>query len=299
MGGNLTMSNMFPGVTLAQERTASGLLAMFNFLEIFGFMTVLIVLLVAWLSPHVNRTRVWYSFMASWLLFCMSYFLLAGPASRTPARPRPLPYPSGFDVCCACPVSHGHNSASLTAQLTSSTSFGTLSVLLHLQMFPIISFVLVVIETLVVGLSHSADVERARSGMFCHLKNPIPAKTTAIAVLLASITMVAFEVKTLILLYRNWTAFQKLRVRSNDTVSLPLIIRVCVFSLLLPLIAGVLAAVSFLETSIVEEGRQHLGTALLPTVVGVLFGTQQDILRALKFWRTREADSEKITGSAV
>jgi hypothetical protein len=78
----------------AQEGGNLSLLAVFNFLQFFGsffvteacslfipfagFLSVAIVVVTAWLSPRIYRTSTWYSFMGSWMFFCLSYFVIVG-----------------------------------------------------------------------------------------------------------------------------------------------------------------------------------------------------------------------------
>lgn len=119
-----------------------------------------------------------------------------------------------------------------------------------------------------IGLSDRGGIARDLSGMFCHLTNSLQyeftsspvncsqrrsnrAKITAIAVILAVVAMLVYEGGyyavcpsqsylltglTIFVLYRNWSAFQRLRVRANNDISLPLIIRVTIFSFL-PMVA--------------------------------------------------------------
>ncbi|KAJ7170729.1 hypothetical protein C8R43DRAFT_1120477 [Mycena crocata] len=89
------MSKVFIGEDIEVESDSFTLLAVFNFLQIFGltqlyftsarahaassgFFSLLFVVLTAWISPGVYRTPAWYSFMGSWMFFCLSYFVIVG-----------------------------------------------------------------------------------------------------------------------------------------------------------------------------------------------------------------------------
>ncbi|KAJ6576547.1 hypothetical protein DFH09DRAFT_363315 [Mycena vulgaris] len=59
------------------DRNSFTLLAVFNSLQIFG-LSLVVVALTAWMSPRVHRISAWYSFMASWMFFCLLYFIMVG-----------------------------------------------------------------------------------------------------------------------------------------------------------------------------------------------------------------------------
>ncbi|KAF7312379.1 hypothetical protein MIND_00251200 [Mycena indigotica] len=297
-----SMSQMFPGDTLAQEHTSLALLAVYNFLQIFGFMIVLITLIIAWISPGVHRSRVWYSFMLSWLFFCLSYFMLAG------SQVGPEPPAS---VCLV--------QAALIYAGPVLTSAGTLSVMLHMylilwsvfknkarpskrqitmiQVYPYIVGLLTLIIALGIGLAHPSIAARDDTGFYCHYTSSIQPTITAVVVLLTVLVMISFEAKTALLLYRNWTAFRKFH--SQDGISLALIVRLSIFSIL-PMVAGGLTALSFFTQSTVNGAKTHLATAILPSAAGFIFGTQNDILRGLMFWKPKaESDETEPKDSAV
>ncbi|KAJ6531858.1 hypothetical protein B0H19DRAFT_459361 [Mycena capillaripes] len=297
MAGNYTMSKVFAGEDIQAENDSFALLAVFNFLQIFGFLSIAIIVLTAWLSPRVRRTPAWYFFMSSWMFFCLSYFFIAG--QQVGAEPPP------FGICVtqaaliyAAPPLTSCVSLSFLLQLYTTVS----SVLRHgqasrtrtilLQIFPFAVHFIFFIETLIIGLSNRHEVARNLSGMFCHLTNSFQAKVTATVVILAMISMLVYEVLTVMLLYRNWTAFQRLRVRSNDAVSLPLLIRVTVFSFL-PMVAMAISSMSFLPSSPIVEAQTNLIVAFLPAAAAVIFGTQRDLLNAWMFWKKTPTLSEQ------
>ncbi|KAJ7639853.1 hypothetical protein DFH06DRAFT_1217351 [Mycena polygramma] len=296
MAANDTMSKVFAGEDVKAERDSFSLLAVFNFFQIFGFLSIGMIMLTAWLSCRVHRTPAWYMFMAAWMVFCLSYFLIAG--QQVGAEPL-------FGVCVtqaaliyAAPPLTSCVSLSFLLQLHSTVS----AVLRHgkssrtrtivMQTFPIAVHVIIFVEALVVGLSNRVEVARNTSGMFCHITNAFQAKVTAIVVILAMLTMLVYEVLTIILLFRNWTAFQRLRVRSNDAVSLPLMIRITVFSFL-PMVAMAISSISFLPSSPILEAQMNLIIAVLPVAAAIIFGTQRDILNAWMFWKKTAMPQEK------
>ncbi|KAJ7773340.1 hypothetical protein B0H16DRAFT_146430 [Mycena metata] len=291
MAGNHTMSNLFAGEDISAERQSFTLLAIFNFLEIFGFLSLAIIVLTAWLSPMVRRTSAWYSFMLSWMFFCLSYFLIAG--QQVGAEP-------SFEICVtqaaliyAAPVLTSCVSLAFLLQLHSTASSvlrsGSVSRIrtTTIQIFPFTVHFIVFIETLTLGLSNRPEVARDISGMFCHLTNSLQAKLTATVVILAMLTMLVYEGLTVALLYRNWTAFKRLRVRSNDAILLPLMIRVTVFSFL-PMVAMMISSLAFLPSSPIAEGKLHIIVAFLPAAAAIIFGTQHDILNAWMFWNRKK-----------
>ncbi|KAJ7429674.1 hypothetical protein B0H11DRAFT_1056457 [Mycena galericulata] len=289
MAGNYTMSNVFVGDSEGQERDSFMLLAIYNFLQIFGFVSLAIVVLTAWLSHTVHRTAAWYSFMGSWMYFCLCYFLIAG--QQVGAEP-------SFGVCMtqaaliysAPPLTSCVSLAFLLQLYTTVATVlkngqmsRTWTMVLHL--FPFAVPFIIFWEALIIGLFHPHDVVRDSSGMFCSFtKITFQVKLTAAIVLLAMIAMLVFEALTLVLLLRNWTAFQRLRIHPNNAVSLPLIIRVSVFSFL-PMVAMVMSSLSLLPNSPVADAKSNLVVAFLPSAAAVIFGTQRDILKAWMFWK--------------
>ncbi|KAJ7126937.1 hypothetical protein C8R44DRAFT_108998 [Mycena epipterygia] len=304
MVGNYTMSNVFAGEDNgAQERESFMLLAVFNFLQIFGFLTLGIIVLTAWLSPRVHRTSAWYLFMGSWMFFCLSYFIIVG--QQVGAEPP-------FGVCVtqaamiyAAPPLTSCVSLAFLLQLYSTVSSvlrsdrisRTWTIFLHT--FPFVVYFALFCETLIIGLVNRHEVARDISGMFCHLTNSFQVKITAGVVILAMITMLVYEALTVAVLYRNWTAFQRLRVRSNNAVSLPLMVRVTIFSFL-PMVAMVISTLTFVPnsptTSSIGDAQSNLVVAL-PTAAAVIFGTQRDILDAWIFWKKAPVLPEPKAGN--
>ncbi|KAJ7650201.1 hypothetical protein FB45DRAFT_887245 [Roridomyces roridus] len=303
MAGNYTAPDVFAGEdTETQLRASLALLAIFNFFQIFGFLSLGIVVLTAWLSPTIHRTPAWYSFMATWMWFCVSYFLIAGQQ----VGPEPE-----FGVCVV--------QASLVYAGPPLTSCASLALLLQLYftvsavlknqrinrvwsimllIFPYTIHLLFFLETLALGLSHQGEIARDLSGMFCHLTNSLQAKITAIVVILAMVAMLVYEGLTAIVLYRNWAAFQRLRVRSNSDISLPLIVRVTLFSFL-PMVAMGVSTLSLFPDNPgpVFEGQINLVVAFLPAAAAVIFGTQRDILNAWMFWKSTSSSTGQIAGN--
>jgi len=257
-------------------------------------------MLTAWVSSRVHRTTAWYSFMGSWMFFCLSYFLIAG--QQVGAEP-------DFGVCItqasliyAAPPLTSCVSLAFLLQLYSTVSAvlknrrmsRTRSMMLH--MFPFAVHCLFFFETLAIGLSNRQEIARNVSGMFCHLNNSFQVKITAAVVILAMIAMLVYECLTVVLLYRNWTAFQRLRIRSNNAISLPLMVRVSIFSFL-PMIAMVISSLSFLPSTPIFEAQTNLVVAFLPAAAAVIFGTQRDILNAWMFWRATLVSPEQKAGN--
>ncbi|KAF7312371.1 hypothetical protein MIND_00250400 [Mycena indigotica] len=298
---NSGMSQMFPGDTLAEEKTSLRLLAVFNFLQIFGFMVVLITIIVAWMSPGVHRTRVWYSFMLSWLFYCLSYFMLAGGQ----VGPEPA-----FSVCLvqaaliySGPVLISSATLSLILYMYLTLSFvlrnGTPTSKRHttmIQVYPYIAWALRFIVALSIGLSHQSFVARDTTGFYCHFTNAVQATISAVIALITVLIMIFLEVRIAILLSRNWVAFRKFHPNSQSGISLPLIIRLCIFTIMSIVGLG-LTALSFLPQSTVDEGKTHLAAAIIPCFAGFIFGTQKDTFKALMFWRPSIAE-DKPTAKA-
>ncbi|KAJ7285033.1 hypothetical protein C8J57DRAFT_1290202 [Mycena rebaudengoi] len=304
MTNNVRSSDAFAGEgKAAQEGGNLSLLAVFNFLQFFGFLSVAIVVVTAWLSPRIYRTSTWYSFMGSWMFFCLSFFIIVG--QQVGAEP-------DFGVCLT--------QAALIYSAAPLTSWGSLVFLLQLyfnvsavlengkpsrsqkiglHLIPFAVHLVVFLEALIIGLLNRDQVSRDPSGMYCHLQHPLQYKISAAVVILAMILMLIYEGLIANVLYRNWNAFQKLRVHSPNAAPLPLMIRMIVFSFL-PMFAIAMAiSANFYFPNQESFTKIHLVIASLPAAAAFIFGTQHDILSVWMFWKKPETGSHKSWDSAV
>ncbi|KAJ7650202.1 hypothetical protein FB45DRAFT_1017601 [Roridomyces roridus] len=283
-----------------QQIENSTLLVVFNFLQIFGFFALGIIVLTAWLAPTVHRTGAWYSFMGSWMSF---YFLIAGQQEGAQPNLSVCIVQAAF-VYAAPPLTSTvsvafllHLFSTVSTIFTSSNRSRNWRVVMHL--FPFAVHFVIFLETLIVGLANSDKVFRDRTGMFCSFNNiPFQLKLTSAVVILDMIAMLVLEALTFVLLRRNWAAFKRLRVRSNGTLSLPLMIRVSLFSFL-PMIAMVLGTMSFMPDPPISEAQSNVVVAFLPTAAAVIFGTQQDILRVWMFWKNSTTVVSREAGARL
>ncbi|KAJ7048051.1 hypothetical protein C8F01DRAFT_1198154 [Mycena amicta] len=227
----LAMSDSFSGASGLEERDT--LLILFNFFQISVFFSLLLVMLTAWCSPKVHRTLSWYLFIASWMVFCVSYFLIAGqqvgpePPFAVCVTQAALIYASPPLTACASLAFLVQLYNTVTGILREHKAPSTPKIL---YFAPLVIYLLVFVEALTLGISKPGEVSRNDSGSFCHLTNSVQAKISAIVVIIAMITMLNYEVLIALVFYRNWGTFRRLPIRSRNAISLTLAVRVSIFS---------------------------------------------------------------------
>jgi len=200
------------------------------------------------------------------MFFCLSYFLIAG--QQVGAEPQfglcvtqaaliyAAPPLYQFDFMCLTGVFIAAILHCLICSQKSSDESHLVNSVARLSIRRPLSLLLR--DT--IGLSNPQEIARDGSGMFCHLTNSFQAKITAVVVILVMIAVLVYECLTVVLLYRNWAAFQRLRVRSNNAVSLPLLVRVSLFSFL-PMVAMAISSLSVFPSTPIFEAQTNLVVA--------------------------------------
>jgi hypothetical protein len=275
------------GLTEETESLYLSFIWVFNTLQIVGLVSITALTLIVRFSSSIKRALTWYIFMIGWIVWCISYFLLAGqqtgdcPAFGFCLFQAALVYAGPPANACAC--------LAILLQLYFSMDSAPNKIPSHpwkvklLFAAPPVVFALVFIEILVYGLLHPDQVQRDTTGMFCGISNGLPTRISAALVAIFSLVMLFYEVRTFTALYRNWSLFRRLQITKESTgVSVALIVRVSIFSFLPILALGISVASAVLTTS---STMAHLVTASLPSAAVIIFGTQQDILSALRFWK--------------
>ncbi|KAF9060334.1 hypothetical protein BDP27DRAFT_1339819 [Rhodocollybia butyracea] len=261
---------------------------LYNGLQIFGFLSVTGITLLATFSRRIQRSLTWYNFMLGWVVWCISFSLLIG--QQTGGCP-------AFGLCLF--------QAALVYAGPPANAFATVAIILQLyfqttarlnnaknpqwqttliSVAPPSLYILIFALIIVFGFLNPSQIQRDTTGMFCGISSGVPTQIGAALVASLSIIMLFFEVKTFTLLYRNWAMFRHIRAETKNSVnsvSLTMIIRVSVFSFL-PILALGISLVSATSTS---SNLAHISTASLPGAAALIFGTQRDVLSVLMFWR--------------
>ncbi|KAK7440061.1 hypothetical protein VKT23_017311 [Stygiomarasmius scandens] len=280
-----------------------GIIGVYNFLQVFGLISVLLVFSTAALSPRVRRATIWYIFMFGWIIWCISHLLLVGHQTGGPPARGLCTFQAA--LVYAGPPANACATLGILLQLYFSVrstlkqnNSPPLWQTVMVNAAPLITYVCVFLESLLYGGLMPERVERDPTGIFCHISTPVPALTSAALVAIFSISMIIFEVITFFLLYHNWSAFRRLRTTSQGSkVSVTMIVRISIFSIL-PMLALGLVVKSTLEDtrlSQTNDASSNIATATLSGAAGLIFGTQQDLLLEWAFWRRLRGQSGTLS----
>ncbi|KAJ7588463.1 hypothetical protein C8J56DRAFT_1050532 [Mycena floridula] len=261
--------------------TMSGYVTAFDTLQFLGLFSTFGIVVTAVFSSKIQRGMTWYFFMAELVVFCIAYLLIVGHQSGDDP-------PFGWclfqaALIFAVPAMCAFSALAMVFQLyiTMSASLAHLSDRVHgmidlsLLAFPIFIFFLVVVEITAAGLANPPSVVRSNSGMFCTVTGKTSGTITAVLVVIAVLLMLICEGLIISVYIKRRRASSRL-LDGDTLVSLPVIIwfRVTV-------------AASSGGTTWTSEttSTAFLGVACLPLVTSVIFGSQEDMLRAWMFWK--------------
>ncbi|KAF5361473.1 hypothetical protein D9758_006247 [Tetrapyrgos nigripes] len=272
------------------------LLWTYNTLQIFGLITVAMVLSTAALSPGVRRSTIWYIFMSGWIVWCISYLLLVGhqtgppPAHAFCTVQAALIYAGPPSNACATLGILLRLYLAVNATLKSRTKPLRWKVMVLNAGSPV-TWVMVFTGSLVYGIVNPDLVHRDPSGMYCNISSIVPSGVSASLVALFCVIMIIFEgsIITFTLLYQNWAAFRRLqRTASSDAASVAMVVRVSIFSVL-PMLALALS----IRFAFSHSSGWNIAVAILPGAAGLIFGTQRDIFTKWFFCRTKSKKDDK------
>ncbi|KAJ7582005.1 hypothetical protein C8J56DRAFT_1168094 [Mycena floridula] len=270
----------------------SGYVTAFDTLQFLGLFSTFGIVVTAVFSSKIQRGMTWYFFMAELVVFCIAYLLIVGHQSGDDP-------PFGWclfqaALIFAVPAMCAFSALAMVVQLyiTMSASFTHLSDRVHgmidfsLLAFPIFIFFLVVVEVTAAGLANPPSVVRSNSGMFCTVTGKTSGTITAVLVVIAVLLMLICEGLIISVYIKRRRASS--RLHDGDTlVSLPVIVRVSAFSLLpaIALLVTVAASSGATTWTSTTTSIAFLGVACLPLITSVIFGSQEDMLRAWMFWK--------------
>ncbi|KAL4264672.1 hypothetical protein AB1N83_003958 [Pleurotus pulmonarius] len=258
------------------------LITTYNVVLIVGLVLNILVVSVAYVSRRVQRCRSWYIFMMSWIILSLSFLFLLGQQTG----PKPA-----FEICLAQAV--------LIYAAPPLTAFSTLILVVNLyfglsggcararfllwlsMLLPPAVYLSIIAEATVIGITNPSEVRRDRTGMYCHIKLATPAIVTFAVIGLSVIFMVGFMVATVLVVRRKSTSFVGQKVPAS-VVPLGIIVRVGVFTIA-PISVLILEALIMLKSqSIVAMSVTAIMYAVLPLLAALTFGTQADILHAMR-----------------
>ncbi|KAK7032371.1 hypothetical protein VNI00_013119 [Paramarasmius palmivorus] len=258
------------------DNRSTPLLHLFFSLQLIALVGLVLILATVILSGGISRRHpTWINFIIAWIISCTSYILLLG---------HPLSWNPPYELCLA--------QAALVYTVPSLAAAATFALILHITMFfrasfslpdsnsraPYLTFWLVALPyipaiimfgySLGVGLKDPEGVTRLESGMYCHLDNGLPGKLSSALVLVFTSLCILLE------LYLLWNGGNGLSMFGHVKATL---IRVLGFSAFV-IVAVVLSLIFFFADD--HGPALSIIIALVPNAAVLVFGTQDDLLRA-------------------
>ncbi|KAF8811684.1 hypothetical protein BYT27DRAFT_7208230 [Phlegmacium glaucopus] len=248
----------------------------YDVLYIFGLIFLLAILCTALFSSSIRRSTAWYSFNCAWALSCIGYLLILGHQTG------PLP---GHIHCLfqamliyAFPTLNALTFVTFMVEIWLAIS--SLSTIFRITMMilyfaPYAVFTGILIEVLIFGLLDPTAVLREPNGSICYLSIRVPVRITSAIVICSC---------AIILKCRKHRRACKTHLIRNNT-PLGLIFRLGLFGLCSILCIGLFSRLGIVHEMVILENVFSLSLAVLPAAVGIIFGSQGDILRLWMFWR--------------
>ncbi|KAF5372967.1 hypothetical protein D9758_001747 [Tetrapyrgos nigripes] len=297
----------------AMSNAASGphpsiaLIYVFNAICILGFLSLSAIVTVAWLSPSIQRSKTWYSFITPWIMYDVVNLLLLG--QQTGGEPSHGLCLAQASLRYTVPVLAGFATIAMVLQLflsvwfclpvgNNSSARNSIGIYLLLIIPPGLSL-FVFLEALVHGVQYPTKVVRSNSGQVCEISDGISMKISAVCVIVGMVSSMLVEMTVC----RHWTAFRNLAKhdrQSRNWENCESTIRFTFFFLLALLSCAIGLVLTFSQTNDWDpllNARCNIVVAILPVAVAVTFGTQKDILQTFIFCRRRErfqVDSERV-----
>lgn len=148
-------------------------------------------------------------------------------------------------------------------------------------MAPYATWLVWIIATALVGSANPSNVSRDRRVFYCSVESDA---LTDCLTLFAAVVLFAtwvFEVWTIVLFYKRWVSIERGRTGMFTAAELNLPIRILAFGIYIV----VALSLSLLSIKAPESPVPDLVIAFAATVLILIFGTQPDILQALRFWK--------------
>jgi len=273
---------LHPGDGTRSQQNA--LIAGFMFLQIFGgHFGMPLILLTTVLSKKVQRNPMLVNFCVCWFIYATSYTLVLYAGKQIGPEP-PI-------ELCVMQAAFVYGSPVLTSMaglalvlhlyLSLQTAKGVLSRaaggwrFMLLLGSPYILFLIFTVAMVVVGASNEDTVSRSRYLFYCTINLPVVNVTPATSGLIM-LVVILLEVLTGIELYRRQKALKNMARVQQDGPPLHLFVRVGIFSLYSVL--SLASCIGFWSKT--GDDFPYIVQASLPTAAFVIFGTQQDFLRA-------------------
>jgi len=174
-----------------------------------------------------------------------------------------------------------------------------MSVIVLLLVLPYFSFLLWAVPIAVMGAIHPVNIERVDHAYYCSYNNGPFGDVCTLYGIIAILATAAIQGCTARILHRNWRSTRSLR--ASGGIDLPLILRICVFTLfqILFILATVieLYVQPALTARLLSQGIEVF-QAFVPIIAFMLFGLRTSLLK-LWFWWWPRPPSTTLNASSV
>ncbi|KAH0586772.1 hypothetical protein H2248_005623 [Termitomyces sp. 'cryptogamus'] len=225
--------------------------------DTFAFLGVLVntaVLAPPLLSSHIQRSKIWFSLIFSWILYSASYTLLLGRQTRSQPP---------FGLCIfqgalttstplVCIVASTCFAADFALQIRAA-SHGRESnrmVTNFLAWLPWVVFLIVFLESFLV-IQDSSMVVRNPSHLFCTINNRKLYLTTGIMILLSAVILFPLEAYMAIMFHRHSVLSLRQKFIVSKVVCFSTFTRLVLFSIISAAVIGYLSLLTFISQMLI------------------------------------------------
>ncbi|KAF8910295.1 hypothetical protein CPB85DRAFT_693820 [Mucidula mucida] len=246
------------------------LIAMYNVFFFGGLISLVGLLVVAKLSPNVRRAAIWYTFIMAWIVYCLAYLMLVGHQQGPPPD----------HTRCLVQAVFVYASGPMYASSRLNCSINFLRVMF--------SYLGLTVQLYIscTGLLTSRPAEANHILYLLHVA-PI--------FLYAVVVVEGFRIGSM-----TPEPLDNVNPDHGRRFCCPLARELyCLhLELIFPDFDRASSHILYTDKwTVLSSSRLNLVSAAAPVSCAIIFGTQEDILRAILFWRRSEAGS-RVTGTS-
>ncbi|KAF9036187.1 hypothetical protein BJ165DRAFT_620580 [Panaeolus papilionaceus] len=267
----------------AYRKVSVGYITANNIIVLLSIFSLVLVLATAHLSASIHRRGTWFAFLGSWLITSIGNILLVGRQIGPPL--------DNYRGLCLFQAMFIYSSPILNAltalafileaylRATRHSGWPSRTYTISFYVGPVVVYVGVLIEVLVLGVRNPQWVRRDPTGMYCHFSDPISAKITSAIVIAAMLVVILFEILVGVAIYRSWKTRQEFETcKKPASIDFDVTVRFFIFNI------GVVFALtfgfwSFIPQTVVNSARLDIALNTLPFLASVMFGTHKDFFR--------------------
>ncbi|KAF9021645.1 hypothetical protein BDZ89DRAFT_1071294 [Hymenopellis radicata] len=276
--------------SLDNNKAHRSLIIAFDLVAIFSSLFMVLMVIAAWLSPYIHRTKAWYSMCISFAVFPLFYLVNAAHQFRLEQEP-PIgmclfqatliyggpPTIATAVLCYVLDVALGLHSALFNKPKSAKWAF---------RLLYIPSVILLMVWCISIMTLTSTDaVAFEASHMFCTAGvDSVNAKIAASLVAADLLAMIGIKVWIIIMIVKNWSAFRSVG-NTNKDLRLSVFVRFGIFSVMIWAAGGLAAAIILTRKDTGPTWNILLVT--VPFIGGLAFGTHKEIAKTWLCWIRR------------